>query len=282
MSIKSTVQIICALLLACSSVIAGSTLNELAAQLDSPYSAARLEAVRRIAIDYPGEGFEYLLAAASDSDDYVRERAIQALGQSGNQNAIAVVLAATADLAGFVRWRAVQALNDLGAREVIDKLAPLVDDPFWRVRVCTFQLLGEIARTKIVSRSPELAKAPGGQEIRRLLLAGLEDSDERGRLAAARALAVVHDEAAYQPLNELLDEGSLFTREEAALGLGDLGDKQAVEQLIEALENPLNNASDEGRDWARWGVAVALRQLTGQDFQINVEKWRNWLTNNPQ
>lgn len=282
MSAKRIFPALCLLGLVCATLCAAATLQELTTRLDSTDPAVRLDAVRHIAVEYPAAGLKQLISAAGDSDEYVRERAVQALGASGSERAIPVVLAATGDQADFVRWRAVQALSRLGVRDVSDNLAKLVTDPFWRVRVCTFQLLGQIGRAKIVASSPELSSAPGGEKIRKLLLAGLDDKDERALLAAARALAVVHDGAAYQPLVTLLDKGSLFTRDEAALGLGDLGDKRALAPLIDAVANPENMISREGRDWARWGAAVALHKLTGQDFRTDVGKWRNWLANNRQ
>lgn len=281
MSAKKLLAVLGLLLLAAVPVSAGMSFQDLKARLESSDPAVRLDAVRRLAVEYPSGSLDSFISAATDSDEYVRERAVQALGQSGSERAIPVVLAAAEDPADFVRWRAVQALNNLGVRDLPGPLARLVDDNFWRVRVAAFQLLGQIGRAKLVSSSPELAAAPGGEQIRKLLLAGLDDPDERARLAAARALALVRDSAAYDPLVALLAEGGMFTRDEAALGLGDLGDTRAVAPLIAALEARENSASVEGSDWARWGAAVALRQLTGQDFRINAAKWRDWLASYP-
>lgn len=278
---------ICTLFLALSLLLSSGALAELSldsleARLNSPDPAVRLDAVRGIAVEYPSDGLDALISAAADGDEYVRERAVQALGRSGSQRAVQVVLAVFDDPADFVRWRAVQAATRLGVRDVHQQLAALAGDRFWRVRLVTYQLLGEIGRELIVSGSPELASSPAGERVRNVLLTGLNDPDERARVAAARALAVSRDHAAYGPLVELLEQGSLFTREQAAVGLGELGDKQAVEPLIQALEDPRNAAEREGRDWARWGAAVALEQLTGQDFKINAEKWRQWLAADKQ
>ena len=280
MSGKSIFPAVCLLALFSSAALAGTALQELTSRLGSPDPAVRLDAVRQIAVTWHGEGLGSLSTAASDSDEYVRERAVQALGNSGNGGAVTPVLAAFDDPADFVRWRAVQAAARLGVRDIDERLARLVSDRFWRVRVVTFQLLGEIGREMLVSGSPELASSPAGEKIRSCLLAGLNDSDERARVAAARSLAALNDRAAYSPLVELLNEGSLFTREQAALGLGDLRDNRALLPLIEALEDPENRISRERRDWACWGAAVALEQLTGQDFKTNAKKWRQWLAAN--
>ncbi len=266
----------------CTLAFAGDSLNELRGRLSAPDPAVRLDAVRRIAVEYYGQGLEALIPATADRDEYVRERAVQALGSSDDQSALAAVITSLDDPAGFVRWRAVQACQSLGLREVTDQLAALTGDRFWRVRLVTFQLLGEIAGELLVSGSSELASSPAGEKIRNLLVAGLNDPDERARVAAARALAASHDMAAFEPLVTMMSESSLFTREQAALGLGELGSKRALEPLLLALKDPKNTICRQGRDWARWGMVVALEQLTGQGFKTNAAKWRTWIAANKQ
>ncbi len=263
-----------------ASAFAGDSLDELRGRISAPDAAVRLDAVRMLAVEHHGQALDALITASGDSDDYVRERAVQALGNIASRSALAAVQNALDDPADFVRWRSVQACQRLGLSEVTDQLAALSGDRFWRVRLVTFQLLGEIGRELMVSGSAELASSPAGEKVRKLLVAGLNDTDERARVAAARALAVNKDRAAYGPLVTMMNEASLFTREQAALGLGELGDRTALEPLIAALEDPRNSASDEGRDWACWGAAVALEQLTGQDYKTDAAKWRQWITNN--
>ena len=127
------------------------------------------------------------------------------------------------------------------------------------------------------------AEIPGNQVIEPLrgyLILGLEDPDERVRLASAWALARNRDGAAYEPLTTLLKDGSLFVRNEAALALGDLGEMRAVIPLVEAVADPRNTESEQGRDWARWGAVKALVKLTGQDFGLKLDQWRQWIKNN--
>ncbi len=249
-------------------------------RLVAPDPAVRLDALRRLSVDYHGQALDALIDATGDNDEYVRERAVQALANTGDRWALDAVRAALADPADFVRWRAVQACRRLGLRDANDRLAALTEDPFWRVRLVTFRLLGDIAGELIVSGSAELVASPAGKTVRKLLISGLSDPDERARVAAARALAACHDAAAFGPLVTLLNEASMFTREQAALGLGQLGEKRALEPLLEALENPGNWACREGEDWVRWGVAVALGQLTGQDYKIDASSWRQWIAAN--
>ncbi len=240
--------------------------SELVQALDSPEPAARLDAIRRVAIGFPSQSLPFLLHAAEDQDALVRERAVQGLGISGNPQALASVKKALKDQDEFVRWRAVQALALLGATDAVDDLAPLVVDSSWRVKATALEVLGTVVH-------PE---APASDRIDLLLKQGLEDHDERVMLAAARTLAKGRSREAYTPLIELLAKGSLFTREEAALALAKLGDFKAVKPLIEALAEPRNHRSEEGLDWACWGIVKALFTLTGQNFGLNNSQWNEW------
>ena len=241
--------------------IAGAAaLEELAKRLDSADSAERLEALRMIAVGYPAEGLPYLIRAAGDDDEYVRERAVQGLGISGSPRAVDPVRSALNDRDAFVRWRAVQAVGRLGDTGAVEALAGCAGDECWRVRVGTFEVLGSI----------------GGDRAGSVLVRGLDDPDERVRLAAAAALARKQDGSSLPVLLDLLKNGSMFVRDEAAMALGNLGDTAAVEPLIEAVADPRNAIELDGRDWARWGAVKSLVKLTGQNFGMDAEKWDQW------
>ena len=259
---------------------AAQGLDELARGLDSPQAAVRLEAVRNLALEYPGQSTTYMLKAVKDPDDLVRERAVQAIGILGGAQAEPTLVQSLRDPAWFVRWRAVQSLSKLGSRSVVGELAPLAADPSWQVRASSYEMLGDIARARLRPRSGEAAPNPSDSRIRDLLVKGLEDRDESVRLAAATQLAKIADGAVYQPLIGLLQGGSLFARDGAALALGLLGDKRAIGPLIEAVADPRNVLCEEGRDWARWGAVKALVALTGKNFNINLAEWRRWYSEN--
>jgi HEAT repeat protein len=59
----------------------------------------------------------------------------------------------------------------------------------------------------------------GATRIKLLLMRGLEDRDERVKLAVAAALAKGGNSEAHGPLIELLRTGSLFIRDGAALAI---------------------------------------------------------------
>ena len=229
--------------------IAGAAaLEELARRLDSADSAERLDALRMIAVGYPAEGLPYLIRAAGDDDEYVRERAVQGLGISGSPRAVDPVRRALSDRDAFVRWRAVQAVGRLGDKGAVEAMAGCAGDECWRVRASTFEVLGSI----------------GGDRSGSILVGGLEDPNERVRLAAAAALARNEDRSALPVLLDLLKNG--YTA--------------AVEPLIKAVADPRNAVEPDGRDWARWGAIKSLVKLTGQNFGMDAEKWNQWWKDN--
>ncbi|HUU28850.1 MAG TPA: HEAT repeat domain-containing protein [archaeon] len=242
------------------------TYQELASQLDSPNPAVRLEALRQIALDYTPESLPLLVKASGDQDEDVRERAVQALGLSGSPRAIETATQALRDPDESVRWRAVQALDCLGARDAVEDLSGLGADNSWRVKVCVYKLLGTIS-SEISKESPgELPGKKVREQIRRVLLGGLEDPDERVRLAAASTLAVNKDPAALEPLLDLLKNGSMLVRSAAGVSLGDLGDPAAIKPLLDAISDPSNREEADGSDFARWGPVKGLVKITGRDF----------------
>ncbi|MEA2062882.1 MAG: HEAT repeat domain-containing protein [Gemmatimonadota bacterium] len=245
-------------------------LEELARRLDSPEPAVRLEAVKKISVEHFAESLPYLVRSAADDDEYVRERVIQGLGLSDSPQAVEPVRRALGDRDEFVRWRAAQAAGRLRDTGAIEGLARCAGDKSWRVGVSALEALGKIGK----------ASKAACEKARPVLAGELEGRDERVRLAAAAALASWKDSAALPALLELLKNGRLFVRNEAALALGELGDKSAVEPLIDAVADPRNATEREGRDWARWGAVKSLVRLTGQDFGENTGQWRQWWKEN--
>jgi HEAT repeat protein len=270
--------ILCSLLIVpnVSTTLWAEVPSDLVQKLASPEPAVRLDALRQIAVNYCSQALLFLDRAAEDKDALVRERAIQGLGLSGSPQAVVPVRKALKDPDEFVRWRAVQALGRLGAMKMIDDLPPLVEDPNWHVRVTTLELLGTISRGQPKAETNDRSEDTGATQIKPLLMRALEDREDRVKLAAAAALAKGGNSQAYGPLIELLRAGSLFIRDGAALALGDLGNPKAVKPLIDALAEPRNQRSEEGLDWACWGIVKALLSLTGQNFGLDVDKWNHW------
>ena len=109
------------------------------------------------------------------------------------------------------------------------------------------------------------------------LIAALNDSRRNVRAYAAEGLGRIRDGRAIQPLIEQLADQDYFVREKCVVALGELKDKRAVDPLIGTLErdvvkkNTLPVASSLVET-----VQVALQKITGQDFKLDVAKWRAW------
>ncbi len=91
-------------------------------------------------------------------------------------------------------------------------------------------------------------------------LNALESSDSDVRLEATEVLGALGDKRAIEPLIERLGDSDGRVRHTAAQALGALGDKRAVEPLIERL-------SDSGRD-VRQAATATLEQLGATKEQV--------------
>ncbi|MEZ6234248.1 MAG: HEAT repeat domain-containing protein [Phycisphaerales bacterium] len=129
-------------------------------------------------------------------------------------------------------------------------------DPEPNVRVAAIRALGNHA----------------GPEQAGILVAALDDPEERVRLEAARSLQRIHaPDAAIDPLRLMLrieNEPSAEVRAAAATALGQYPRGTVVQALIASLEDrtlAVNHASLE-----------SLRILTGQDFGYDRRAWSTW------
>jgi hypothetical protein len=96
-----------------------------------------------------------------------------------------------------------------------------------------------------------------------LPIAGLKDEEENLRTGAAETLGKIGDKRAVESLIEALRDEDCDVRKEAAYALGEIGDKRAVEPLIAALRD-----EDSG---VREAAASALGEI-GDKRTINALK----------
>ena len=83
---------------------------------------------------YPGLAVGRLSACTRDEDANVRAAAVEALGGSGDADALPAALALLDDPAWFVRAHACRAVGALGSGEVAPRVAALLADDWWWVR----------------------------------------------------------------------------------------------------------------------------------------------------
>lgn len=90
-------------------------------------------------------------------------------------------------------------------------------------------------------------------------------------IRAAESLALTGDPRAVEPLMGVLKTaGDVWTRASVAKALGMLKDNRAIEPLIETLKEVRSYSA------ARMDVERALKELSGQDFGEDAEKWKGW------
>jgi HEAT repeat protein/energy-coupling factor transporter ATP-binding protein EcfA2 len=188
-----------------------------------------------------------LIQQLSDTDDWVRLFAAEALGNLGNssERVIEALLRALSDTDDWVRWNAAEALGKLGnsSERVIEALLGALSDTDDRVRWNAAVALGKLGNSS--------------ERVIEALLGALSDTDDRVRRNAAVALGKLGNssERVIEALLGALSATDDGVRRNAAVALGKLGNSS--ERVIEALLGALS-ATDDG---VRWNAAVALGKL---------------------
>ncbi len=112
----------------------------------------------------------------------------------------------------------------------------------------------------------------GSPEHVPLIIETLTDEDRIVRIDSARALQRIHAPIAVEPLMKAIQadlEESELVRAEAADALGQYAQPRVVDALIAALTDTnlaVNTATRK-----------SLRTLTGQDFELDISAWVNWV-----
>ncbi len=173
-----------------------------------------------------------LIATLQYPDDDVRWKAAIALGEIGNPDAVEPLIRLLSDEDRFVRSRAAHALSMIGEPAIPSLMHALrMDDP--GVRWGAALALGKI-------KNP-LAVEP--------LILALADEQVMVRAEAAAALAAIGTPA-LGPLLGFLKSAKGETRIEVMTALGELKNADAIEPLIQLLEN-----ADDGE---RQAIADAI------------------------
>ncbi len=182
-----------------------------------------------------------LRAAIARGDDEAAERAAQALIAAG-ESAVLALLALSREDDPEARWWALRILSEIKHPEVPSRLREALHDPAPEVRQVAALGLRHQPTAEAV---PDLIALLSGEDR---LLASL----------AADALAAV-GKAATGPLIQVLREGTPAAKIEAARALAQLGDKDSISALFEALDNPspfVEHWANEGLE--RMGVGMVF------------------------
>ncbi len=161
-----------------------------------------------------------LRAAIARGDDEATERAAQALITAG-ESVVPALLALSREGDPEARWWALRILSEIKHPDVPSRLREALHDPAPEVRQVAALGLRHQPTAEAV---PDLIALLSGEDR---LLASL----------AADALAAV-GKAATGPLIQILREGTPAAKIEAARALAQLGDKDSISALFEALDSP--------------------------------------------
>ena len=211
---------------------------------------------------------EPLRRALTDGDERVQRLAAEALCKIGDPKGFNLMLAALKDPNGAVRAGAADALGKLGDRRSVEPLIAALKDDTAYVRGYVAGALGRLKDRQALEPILSAAMTTGserdkfgnalaqleGPGVVERLVADLPNSGD----VAAIALGQLENRQAVEPLIAALKDGSHATRAAAAEALGRLGDARAVEPLIAALETRPREA--EALD-AYLAAAMALGKL---------------------
>ncbi len=104
------------------------------------------------------------------------------------------------------------------------------DTRYWAV-----QALGELGDIRAVPELIYLLQVDSSKNV----------WGESVQEAAAKALGILGDKSAFDPLVQSFNNGNLYVRSAAITGLGLLGDKRAFELLVNILKDKSESARDE-------------------------------------
>lgn len=189
----------------------------------------------------------------------VRQQALIALGNIGNERALKPLLICVRDEDTEVRREAVKALKYFDSDRAIGPIIIALDDSDVGVRRETTATLGFLMKEEQTIRKTSverkrLAVAP--------LIRALEDEDPVVRQEAVKALGYSESYRACIPVTGLLGDTNKVVRMDAALSLGLLRDKRAVGSLIKVLKDNDEDAS------VRAQSVISLKRL---DSDIVIE-----------
>ena len=202
----------------------------------------------------------------------VREYAAEALGLLKDKNAVNPLIEALNDNDEDVRFKAAWALGNIGDKRAVESLIGALNDERWSVRRFAAISLGKIRDERSLESLVRSLKEDNDWHVRRYaadalgnigderiipsLVSSLSDEDEDVRRMAIIALGKMK-KAAVKPLIEAFGSEDWRIRARVAEALGSIGDKRAVDILINAL---IGKTKDNNR-FVRGRVAEALGKI---------------------
>ncbi len=162
-----------------------------------------------------------------DALELLRRRIAREAWRLGSDAPVTALLPLTSDTSGDMRWRAVYSLSRLRPPSAARRLAEAMRDPLALTRAAAVR-----AFTPAFVDSAGL----GRDAVARLLLPLLTDDDPGVRIAALRAIGTLGDSSMAERVADRLNDPVPNVRVSAAQSLGDLGGAGAVRVLTEVID----------------------------------------------
>jgi len=210
-----------------------------------------------VAIGKLGErGFEVLIGALKNRDPNVRLHVVIALGILKDRRAMKYLTTALGDEDAEVRRCAAITADEIDKKAFTGLIANLKDKNI-DARIPAIKVLGKIKYAPAVEP----------------LIAILNDQDSRVKIAAIEALGAIGDAQAIEPLVVVLkNDKNPNIRKEAVVAIGNIKDARIIQPLIYSLKD---------KDIVVGVIALSsLKDITGQDFSLDSEKWWEWWEKN--
>ncbi len=169
-----------------------------------------------------------LIIACRDRDGAVKSAAAEALGKIGDAKAVPALIKLFKDTSKIVRETAGTALVHIGESSV-DALLQSLKDPHFVVRCHAVRSLGGMTTDYQIGRA--WVKEPRVVEA---LIECLKDPDRAVREDATIALGNIGDSQAVEGLIEAMKDGTV--RRHAIASLGMIGDPRALPAVLDALK----------------------------------------------
>jgi len=193
-------------------------IETLLAELHHPNFMTRCNAARQLGQSRDPRAVDALIADLQASDWRTRRNAAQALGVAKDHRAVEPLIAALQDRTATVRQRAVVALGRLKDARAIPALIEMLDTDNWKLHQDTFHALRKFGVNAIPALTTALASA-----------------NPRQRIAIIDLLGATKRPDAFEPILAAFNDFDLSVRWHAACALGQLGDRRAVEPLLNEL-----------------------------------------------
>jgi HEAT repeats len=120
-----------------------------------------------------------------------------------------------------------------------------------------------------------------------LLIDALSDTNRGIRIEAAETLGKWKAKEATGSLIRALGDSEMWVRAQAAAALGEIRAEAAVKPLIDLIDRVGRAAPQAPVSTTSYGqdaraAAFALKQITGKDFGLDMQKWNTWLAETNQ